>query len=554
MADSMGSLVNHPHRSGEVRAPAASEPTESSPRAPLLAPPRPAGEARMLRGCWTARLLLLSQMAAQGPLQDSFTSQTWAAGLLHFGDSRLTQGLLALLLRGATVTTSSEEGELRTLDLASSPRLALTLAFILLKRSREVPSTRAKLVYSVLSALLETCHADEIEGVGGGWTGGRGRGGRGADAAKLAGQLAGPKAVLERFFELEDEGEGGEAEAAEDEGSWKPWLRLFLCIADLARGRCVECSTLWAWELEDGLRSVEFSDPLADGGQAMESMETQAMQATVICCPLANWLMQNCPTFTAASSEGPDVEAAEPEHRNSGSSFLAVEPESFLEVLSHGTQWEVGEDPTPQQLGQTEWWPTMEAQKPEAIPMLLLAIMATQRPWALAEQGLQKSNLEASSKSFQGQAEILAKDIDQSKRQVLELRSSLAGRKAVLEEKEKSLKMEETVRVEKEMVQREQLSAELDQTRTSLAEAKAVLEVSKRRFDEVEEKGRETTKRLEMVREELHGLRTEDGESPVRSTVEDAKAILAQKTAKLNQQTLQVEKLEKAGVFGKFGI
>ena len=35
MADSMGSLVNHPHRSGEVRAPAASEPTESSPRAPL---------------------------------------------------------------------------------------------------------------------------------------------------------------------------------------------------------------------------------------------------------------------------------------------------------------------------------------------------------------------------------------------------------------------------------------------------------------------------------------------------------------------------------------
>ena len=102
----------------------------------------------------------------------------------------------------------------------------------------------------------------------------------------------------------------------------------------------------------------------------MESMETQAMQATVICCPLANWLMQNCPTFTAASSEGPDVEAAEPEHRNSGSSFLAVEPESFLEVLSHGTQWEVGEDPTPQQLGQTEWWPTMEAQKPEAIPML----------------------------------------------------------------------------------------------------------------------------------------------------------------------------------------
>lgn len=71
------------------------------------------------------------------------------------------------------------------------------------------------------------------------------------------------------------------------------------------------------------------------------------------------------------------------------------------------------------------------------------------------------------------------------------------------------------------------------------------LEVSKRRFDEMEEKGRETTKRLEMAREELHGLRAEDGESPVRSTVEDAKAILAQKTAKLNQQTLQVEKLEK---------
>ncbi|CAE7942201.1 unnamed protein product, partial [Symbiodinium necroappetens] len=69
--------------------------------------------------------------------------------------------------------------------------------------------------------------------------------------------------------------------------------------------------------------------------------------------------------------------------------------------------------------------------------------------------------------------------------------------------------------------------------------------VSKQRFDEMEEKGRETTKRLEMAREELHGLRAEDGESPVRSTVEDAKAILAQKTAKLNQQTLQVEKLEK---------
>ena len=59
-----------------------------------------------------------------------------------------------------------------------------------------------------------------------------------------------------------------------------------------------------------------------------------------------------------------------PEHRNSDSSFLAVEPESLLEMMNHGSQWEVGEDPTPQQLGQTEWWPAMEAQKPEAIPML----------------------------------------------------------------------------------------------------------------------------------------------------------------------------------------
>ncbi|CAE7220963.1 unnamed protein product, partial [Symbiodinium necroappetens] len=300
--------------------------------------------------------------------------------LLHFGDSRLTQGLLALLLRGATVATSSEGGDLRTLDLASSPRLALGLAFLLLKRSREVPSTRAKLVYSVLSALLEACHAEEkIEGIEG-WSGrGRGlRGGRGVTSAKLLGQLSGPEALLDRFFErsgdLDDEAEDG------SEGSWKPWLRLFLCIADLARGRCVECGTVWAWEFEGGPRSVEFSDPLADGGQALAGME---MQANIICCPLANWLMKNSPTFTSASrSERPvDVEAPEPEHRNSDSSFLAVEPESLLEMLNHGSQWEVGEDPTPQQLGQTEWWPAMEAQKPEAIPMLLLAIMATQRPW-----------------------------------------------------------------------------------------------------------------------------------------------------------------------------
>ncbi|CAE7041320.1 unnamed protein product [Symbiodinium natans] len=95
------------------------------------------------------------------------------------------------------------------------------------------------------------------------------------------------------------------------------------------------------------------------------------------------------------------------------------------------------------------------------------------------------------------------------------------------------------------MVQKAQLSAELDQTRTSLVNAKGDLEVSQRRFDEVEQKGRETSKRLQMVQEELQGLRAEDGDSPVRSTLQDAKAVLEQKKAKLNQQTLQAEKLQK---------
>lgn len=163
---------------------------------------------------------------------------------------------------------------------------------------------------------------------------------------------------------------------------------------------------------------------------------------------------------------------------------------------------------------------------------------------AQAEQGLQRNNLEASAKSFQLQAQIIAQDIDQSKRHVLELKSSLLGKQAIIEEHQKSIRVEETVRVERQAMKRIQLETELDQTRNSLAKAQAGLEVSRLQLQEKEMRRKDTTKRLELVQQELESLKSEESDSPVRSSAADAKALLQQKQSKLTEQELHVQRLE----------
>jgi len=164
---------------------------------------------------------------------------------------------------------------------------------------------------------------------------------------------------------------------------------------------------------------------------------------------------------------------------------------------------------------------------------------------ALAEQGLQRNNLEASAKGFQMQAQIIAQDIDQSKRHVLELKHSLTGKKAVIEEKQKAARMEETVRLERKVVQKATLEMELDQTRSSLAQAQAGLEVSRLQKHDLQKKHMETSKRLELVQQDLQSLRAEDSDSPLRSTAADAVALLQQKQNKLQEHERQVHRLEK---------
>ena len=163
---------------------------------------------------------------------------------------------------------------------------------------------------------------------------------------------------------------------------------------------------------------------------------------------------------------------------------------------------------------------------------------------ALAEQGLQRNNLEASAKSFHLQAQIIAQDIDQSKRHVLELKSSLLGKQAIIEDHQKNMQEEENVRAGRQATKRIQLESELDQTRGSLAKAQAGLEVSRLQLQETETRRKETTKRLEIVQKELECLKSEDGDSPVRSSATDAKAVLLQKQSKLSEQELQVQRLE----------
>ena len=264
-------------------------------------------------------------------------------------------------------TASTEAGKVRTLDLAPSPRLALAVAFALIWRSREAPSARTRLVCSALSALLEACRAsEEVEGS---WAGRSPPTG-----AKLVGHLAGPDAMLDQLVDevptVPQEQVMGEEE---DETSWTPWSGLLHCISGLAQGRCTECNTAWTWEHEDGTRSVEFGDPLADGGRT-SGME---LLAPTVCRALADWLMRNCPSFTLDSSQSPDGPAdtqradPDPPDARSTQDSLQLEPGSFLEMLHNGTCWEADEGPLSQQLGKTDWWPKLEAQRPEATPMCL---------------------------------------------------------------------------------------------------------------------------------------------------------------------------------------
>ena len=265
--------------------------------------------------------------------------------------------------------TDAETGETQTVELDSCPELALPVAFALLGGAETAGNTSSvgdRLVFSALSALLESCRGDAAEeqvagACTGAWVGGRSLP---ASGAKLVGLLTGPGVVIARLLEELPPG------ALQEEGClWTPWLRLLRCIGDLAQGRCTECNTEWAWQHDDGVRSVEFSDPLADAAQPTPDLE---LQAAKICHASSDWLMQNCSTFSPWQTMPVDgTTAADLAARSAGTVFPAAEPGSFLEMLSHGVCWEVAEDPMPQQLGQTVWWPCLQTQWPKATPMLL---------------------------------------------------------------------------------------------------------------------------------------------------------------------------------------
>ena len=268
----------------------------------------------------------------------------------------------------------SETGETHTVDLAPSSCLALDVAFVLIKKSREAHSAQTHLISSALVAVLETCRMDAtFEEGAGNWPGGRSP----PSGAKLMGQLLGPNAVLRSLVDEptrgsppgKDDALGGQ-EGDEYEVSWVPWLQLLRSVNGLAEGRCTECGTTWVWDHEDGARSVEFSDPLADPGLPLPGMELQAM---TLCHAVEEWLIQNAPTFTSEVSTPSgglsDRLAPDADPLSCGAALQVAEPGSYSEMLSHGVLWEVGEDPLPQQLGKTRWWPALEAQLPGATAM-----------------------------------------------------------------------------------------------------------------------------------------------------------------------------------------
>lgn len=163
----------------------------------------------------------------------------------------------------------------------------------------------------------------------------------------------------------------------------------------------------------------------------------------------------------------------------------------------------------------------------------------------LNEQGRQKNALEVSMKNFKLQEKIISQDLDESKRQVTQLKTTLESHEKAMREKEEAWQAQERVRVAREAAERENIEKELDQSRASLNDAKASKESNLMKLLEVQRGHVEVTTKLSAIQEEISNLQSEGSDSPVRSTVADASAVLEQKKAKLIEQTIHVEKLEK---------
>eukprot|EP00930_Biecheleria_cincta_P038654 TRINITY_DN26554_c0_g1_i4.p1 TRINITY_DN26554_c0_g1~~TRINITY_DN26554_c0_g1_i4.p1 ORF type:complete len:1627 (+),score=511.56 TRINITY_DN26554_c0_g1_i4:102-4982(+) len=152
---------------------------------------------------------------------------------------------------------------------------------------------------------------------------------------------------------------------------------------------------------------------------------------------------------------------------------------------------------------------------------------------ALSEQGRQKNALEASMKNFKLQEKVT------------QLKSSLANHQQILREKEEAWQMQETARVSREAAEREKLAMELDQTKATLHDAKASKESNLLRLLQVQQGHVEVTTKLSTIQEEISNLQDDSSDSPVRSALADASALLEQKKSKLMEQTVHVERLEK---------
>mmetsp|Transcript_14524 Transcript_14524/g.51077 ORF Transcript_14524/g.51077 Transcript_14524/m.51077 type:complete len:1789 (+) Transcript_14524:100-5466(+) len=164
----------------------------------------------------------------------------------------------------------------------------------------------------------------------------------------------------------------------------------------------------------------------------------------------------------------------------------------------------------------------------------------------LGEGEKQKNAMESSSRDFSRQTQSMMEDIDQSQRLVSQLAASLKSKEEVVADRERQARELESARVATEAVDRDDLRAHLDQTRTAVAQARIALEEAQRRHHSADMDHQKTKTVLAGIEGEVRSLTNavqgDDGSSG--SFTSDAKADLDLKRDKLEAHNERVRLLE----------
>eukprot|EP00929_Paragymnodinium_shiwhaense_P097726 TRINITY_DN59342_c0_g1_i1.p1 TRINITY_DN59342_c0_g1~~TRINITY_DN59342_c0_g1_i1.p1 ORF type:complete len:1827 (+),score=630.77 TRINITY_DN59342_c0_g1_i1:155-5635(+) len=160
---------------------------------------------------------------------------------------------------------------------------------------------------------------------------------------------------------------------------------------------------------------------------------------------------------------------------------------------------------------------------------------------ALSEREMQKMSMETSTKNFSLQTQTMVTDIDQSRRQVQNLSTTLKERESMVQQIEQDVRDAQRARSAKELAAREDIRTSLDRTRRDVEDSRAELEDKKQQQQNLALTHQEIKARLEGLKREVAELSGDLGTAAVGA---QASAELAAKKDKLEAHTAKVRNLE----------